>query len=94
MLDLTRVGVLGVGWGAFTAHAVAGGRFEQLPKGEGRDERIVAIVAISPQGPGSISDHWNINSYGYGAFDESSTNNTWNPVNTFVFFFESYTIHT
>lgn len=78
--DLTRVAHLGHSWGAYTAHAVAGGRFEDpLSEGEAfwsfRDERIKAIVALSPQG-------WE----GFGAFDQEynlskpSADNSWKSI--------------
>ena len=57
-----RVGHIGHSWGAYTAHGVAGGLFvpsaQAEPSWNFRDPRVVAMVALSPQGPG-----------GFGAFD-------------------------
>lgn len=61
--DTTRVGHVGHSWGAYTAHAVGGGVFEQ---GSFRDPRILAICPISPQGPD-----------GFGAYDNGPDDNTW-----------------
>ena len=56
------VGHIGHSWGAYTAHGVAGGDFRVSEGREDvwrfRDQRVVAIVALSPQGPG-----------GFGAYD-------------------------
>ncbi len=71
-LDGARVGHVGHSWGAYTSHAVGGARFEQ---GTFRDERVKAIVPLSPQGPGN-----------FGAYDTEpdlsrpSTDNSWSSV--------------
>lgn len=78
--DLERVGHLGHSWGAYTAHAVAGAEFTNPVPGQTtpwrfRDERIDAIVALSPQG-------WD----GFGTFDaehditQPSSDNSWEVV--------------
>ena len=62
MIDTIAVGHIGYSWGAYTAHSVAGGSFKSSGSGETlwnfRDERVVAIMALSPQGHG-----------GFGAYD-------------------------
>ncbi len=79
-VDFDKVGHLGHSWGAYTAHAVAGALFENpLPREDERwnfrDERIDAIVTLSPQGWGQ-----------FGAFDEEenyeaiSQDNSWQSV--------------
>ena len=85
VLDLNRVGHLGHSWGAYTAHAVAGGRFEHARMSELRDERVVVIVALSPQGPGSEGDDEQSGRAGFGAYDSGPKNNTWYPVRLFFF---------
>ncbi|MCA9563142.1 MAG: hypothetical protein KC561_06620, partial [Myxococcales bacterium] len=62
-LDFDRIGHVGHSWGAYTAHAVGGGHFDQ---GEFTDPRIRAIVPISPQGPDR-----------FGSFDRGAQDNTW-----------------
>lgn len=65
-LDLDRVAHAGHSWGAYTSQAVGGAIFEQ---GAFRDERIDAIIPISPQGPGQ-----------FGAFDEEDGDNSWRTI--------------
>ncbi|MDB4944382.1 MAG: hypothetical protein JWP97_3916 [Labilithrix sp.] len=65
-LATARVGIAGHSWGAYTAHALGGATFDQ---GTFRDPRILAIVPISPQGPGDL-----------GAFDRGPSDNTWRTV--------------
>jgi predicted dienelactone hydrolase len=64
--NLDQVGHVGHSWGAYTAHAVAGARFDQ---GQFRDPRVDAIVAISPQGPDQ-----------FGSFDRGPDDNSWSTV--------------
>jgi predicted dienelactone hydrolase len=64
--DLDRIGHAGHSWGAYTAHAVAGARFDH---GRFRDPRVRAIVALSPQGPDQ-----------FGSFDRGETDNSWRSV--------------
>lgn len=64
--NLDQVGHVGHSWGAYTAHAVAGARFDQ---GEFRDPRVDAVVAISPQGPDQ-----------FGSFDRGPNDNSWSSV--------------
>lgn len=78
---LDRIGHIGHSWGAYTAHAVAGAVFTDPTTTEPearwmfRDERIRAVVALSPQGFG-----------GFGSYDVQedidlpSTDNSWSAV--------------
>jgi alpha/beta hydrolase fold len=61
-----RVAVVGHSWGAHTAYAVAGATFEH---GTFRDERVEAIVALSPQGPGL-----------FGGYDRGRGETSWTKV--------------
>jgi len=75
-IQTDEVGHIGHSWGAYTAHAVAGGRFLNPLADDAywdfRDERVVAMAALSPQGSG-----------GFGAYDTEldwqmeSADNTW-----------------
>lgn len=58
-VDFERVGVGGHSFGAFTAQALAGMRIELggLPRSDFRDERVKAIVAMSPQSAGRLGIH-------------------------------------
>ncbi|NWG46088.1 MAG: hypothetical protein HXY25_06025 [Alphaproteobacteria bacterium] len=62
-LDLDHVGHAGHSWGAYTANAVGGARFDH---GEFRDPRIAAIMPMSPQGPDQ-----------FGSFDRGPDDNSW-----------------
>jgi len=64
--DVTRAGIIGHSFGAYTAHAVAGTEFRH---GIYRDNRIDAICALSPQGADQ-----------FGAFDNGPENNSWRNV--------------
>lgn len=63
-LDLSAFGHAGHSYGAYTSMALAGGDFEGAPSF--RDERIVAIAPISPQGAGQ-----------FGAYDDGPMDDTW-----------------
>jgi len=69
--DVTRVGHIGHSFGAYTSNAVAGAVFTQ---GSFRDERVDAIVALSPQGAGQ-----------FGAIDVGPEINSWAAVDIPVF---------
>lgn len=80
-MDFERVGHLGHSWGAYTAHAVAGALFESPVPNDStywnfRDERIDAIVTISPQGWGQFGSFDDVEAY-----DATSLNNSWQSVN-------------
>lgn len=61
---LDQFGHAGHSFGAYTSMALAGGDFLLAP--DFRDDRIVAIAPISPQGPGQ-----------FGAYDNGPSDNTW-----------------
>ena len=63
--DVDRAGHIGHSFGAYTAHALAGATYQQVR----RDERIDAIVALSPQGAGQ-----------FRAFDDGGGDDTWSTV--------------
>ncbi|MDX2015666.1 MAG: hypothetical protein SFW67_36065 [Myxococcaceae bacterium] len=65
--DLSRVAHGGHSYGAYTTHALAGGRF--LHGSAFGDARIKAIIPISPQGPGN-----------FGAYDNGPSDNTWGDI--------------
>lgn len=62
-LDLTRVGHVGHSWGAYTAHAVGGADYGDPSFA---DDRIDAIVPLSPQGGGQ-----------FGGFDNGGGDTSW-----------------
>ncbi len=83
-IDFSKVGHLGHSWGAYTANALAGATLED-PTGQSeswtfREERILAIVTLSPQG-------WDA----FGSYDEEhdierpSDENSWMSVNVPTF---------
>ena len=61
-VDMERVGIAGHSFGAYTAHAVGGATYGTMYT----DERIDAIVPMSPQGPDQFE-----------AFDRGPADNTW-----------------
>jgi len=80
-IDLERVGHVGHSFGAYTGHALAGATLDLPAISPGlvsfRDERIDAIVLLSPQGADQ-----------FGFFDRGAADNSWSavavPVATFV----------
>lgn len=64
--DVERAGHAGHSFGAYTAHAVAGATYRDRTY---RDDRIVAIAPISPQGPDQ-----------FGAFVDGPGATTWSTV--------------
>ena len=79
-LDLNSIGFIGHSLGAYTGHAVAGGRFVDPTNSNAEwgfhDERIKAVVLLSPQGFDA-----------FGSFDEehsldmTSSLNSWQDIN-------------
>lgn len=75
-LDPERVGHIGHSWGAYTAHALGGATLDNpLPDGGARwgfrDERIRAIVALSPQGFGQFGQFDAVETLSQGSPDNS-----------------------
>ncbi|MEM0983908.1 MAG: hypothetical protein AAGI17_08160 [Planctomycetota bacterium] len=70
-IDIDRVGHVGHSYGAYTAHALAGARLRLFPPAEAnfRDDRIDAIVPLSPQGADQ-----------FGFFDVSAAENSWSAI--------------
>ena len=64
-IDLGRVGHIGHSYGAYTTMALAGGVFDN-GQPSFLDARILAHVALSPQGQGNI-----------GSYDDGPDDNTW-----------------
>lgn len=62
--DLSHIGLAGHSWGAYTAQALAGGRYTH--GSSFRDARISAFCPISPQGRDK-----------FGSFDKGPGDNTW-----------------
>jgi len=77
-IDLERVGHVGHSYGAYTSHALAGARLElpaiSVDPVSFRDERIDAVVLLSPQGADQ-----------FGFFDRGPSENSWSDITVPVY---------